>query len=100
MDKVLIYLPMEIFILVNIRMASQKVKASILGKMLPSTLVSLKMVLSMARVVGKVAKALSVINTKVITVWIKNKVMAFSPGPVAISTRVSIKKMSVMVMAR
>ncbi len=81
-------------------MVNLKVKANIPGKMDPSTLVNLKMVLSTVPVDGKVEKDLSATNMKETTAKIKNKVMVYSPGLVEISTKESIRKTKEMVMER
>lgn len=54
----------------------------------------------MEKVVGKVGRVLSVINTRETTAKIKSMVMVFLLGLVGISTKASIKKMSETAMAR
>lgn len=100
MDKEQIFLRMGTFTQVNIKMGNLMAKDNIHGRMALFTLVILKMALNMARVDGKVVKALNVTSMKVIIARIKSTGMVCSLGQVGTFTRVSIRKTREMATAR
>ena len=94
-------LPMVTATLASIRKASQKALDSTSGKTVAVTLASLRMDLNMATESGRRGRQMSTATASAISTresmnMIRNTVMAFLNGKVAIATKETIMRMSVM----